>query len=150
MKRVSLLVVLAMAVVLVATAAVAAPTFVGVDKCKMCHKIQYDSWVAIGKHSKALENAKASKDPAFAPACLGCHSTNKSETAMGVECEACHGAGSDYKALSIMKDKAKAVAAGLVVPTQGTCDGCHDGKEHHQQVDMKTAKVHDHKAPAVK
>jgi hypothetical protein len=150
MKRVLPLLVVAVAIGFVATAALAAPTYVGVDKCKMCHKLQYDSWVAVAKHSKALENAKASKDPAFAPVCLGCHATNKSETAMGVECEACHGPGSDYKALSIMKDKAKAIAAGLTVPTQATCEGCHDGKEHHKKVDVKTAKVHEHKPPVAK
>jgi hypothetical protein len=150
MKKVVPFLVVAVMVGLVASVAMAAPTYVGADKCKMCHKIQYDSWVAIGKHNKALENAKASKDPAFAPACLGCHSTNKSETAMGVECEACHGAGSDYKALSVMKDKAKAIAAGLVMPTQATCEACHDGKEHHKKVDMKVAKVHEHKAAAAK
>lgn len=128
--------------------ATAAPTYVGAEKCKMCHKVQYESWVAIGTHSKALEKAKASTNPKFDPSCLGCHSTNKSETAKGVECEACHGAGSDYKALSVMKDKAKAVAAGLVVPTEQTCAGCHDGKDHHKAVDIKTAKVHEHKVAA--
>jgi hypothetical protein len=150
MKRILPLLVLTVVVGLVASAAMAAPTYIGADKCKMCHKIQFDSWTAIDKHSKALENAKASKDPAFSPACLNCHATNTSDASKGVECEACHGAGSDYKALSVMKDRAKAVAAGLVIPTQATCDGCHDGKEHHKKVDAKTAKVHDHKVPAPK
>lgn len=150
MKRFLPLLVVALVLGLVAAAAVAAPTYIGADKCKMCHKVQYDSWVAIGTHVKALENAKASKDPVFSAACLGCHSTNKSETAKGVDCEACHGPGSDYKALSIMKDRAKAVAAGMVVPVQATCDACHDGKEHHKKVDIKTAKVHEHKTVAAK
>ncbi len=32
--------------------ATAAPTKVGADKCKMCHKVQYDSWAA-SKHAAA-------------------------------------------------------------------------------------------------
>jgi hypothetical protein len=64
----------------------------------------------------------------------------------GVQCEACHGAGSDFKGLSVMKDLAKAKAAGLVIPTQTTCDGCHDGNDHHKKM-VFTKDVHAHKAP---
>jgi uncharacterized paraquat-inducible protein A len=124
----------------------AAPTFIGVEKCKMCHKIQYDSW-ATTKHAKATENAKAAKDMKFEAACLTCHATNKDEAMAGVQCEACHGAGSDYKSLSVMKDLEKAKAAGLVIPTQDTCNGCHDGKDHHKKMTF-TKDVHAHKAPA--
>jgi hypothetical protein len=144
MKRTLVVISVVAVVFLVALVAYAAPTYIGAEKCKMCHKVQFESWVAMGTHSKALEKAKGGKN--FSAPCLACHSTNKSETAMGVECEACHGAGSDYKVLSVMKDKAKAVAAGLVIPTQQTCDGCHTGKEHSKKVDIKTAKIHDHKA----
>lgn len=126
----------------------AAPTYIGATKCKMCHKLQYDSWVAVGTHSKALEKAKASTNPKFDAACLTCHATNGSDATQGVECEACHGPGSDYKAMSVMKDQAKAVAAGLVIPDQKLCDRCHDGKDHHKKVDFAAnkAKVHEHKA----
>jgi hypothetical protein len=127
-------------------AASAAPTYIGAEKCKMCHKIQYDSW-AQTKHAKATEGAKNSKDPKFDAACLTCHATNKDEAMAGVQCEACHAAGSDYKTLSVMKDLAKAKAAGLVIPTQETCNGCHDGKEHHKKQAF-TKDVHAHKAPA--
>jgi hypothetical protein len=147
MKRVFLVLVVVVALTgLTALVATAAPTYIGADKCKMCHKVQYDSWLAVGTHSKSLEKAKASTNQKWDASCLGCHSTNKSETAKGVECEACHGPGSDYKALSVMKDRAKAVAAGLNIPTQATCATCHDGKDHHKAVDIKTARIHDHKA----
>ncbi len=125
----------------------AAPTYIGAEKCKMCHKIQYTSW-QTKPHAKATENAKASKDRKYDASCLKCHATNNDEAMAGVQCEACHGAGSDYKGIQVMKDKAKAVAAGLVIPTQGTCDGCHDGKDHHKNVKFDKAIVHDHKVAA--
>ena len=129
-----------------ALAANAAPTYIGAEKCKMCHNVQYDSW-AQTKHAKATENAKKSTNPKYDAACLTCHATNKDEAMAGVQCEACHGAGSDYKSLSVMKDVAKAKAAGLVIPTADTCKTCHDGKDHHKAVAF-TKDVHDNKAPA--
>lgn len=126
-----------------ALAAGAAPTFVGAEKCKMCHKVQHDSWTTT-KHAKATEDAKGAKDRKFEAACLECHATNKDENLAGVQCEQCHGAGSDYKAISVMKDKEKAKAAGLVIPTQDTCNKCHDGKDHHKAQKF-TRDVHAHK-----
>jgi DnaJ-class molecular chaperone len=76
-----------------------APTKVGADKCKLCHKIEFTSWQAT-KHATAK-----------------------------VECEDCHGAGSNYNKLAIMKDKAKAKAAGLVTPTEKECKACHAEKK---------------------
>lgn len=122
----------------------AAPTYIGAEKCKMCHKLQYESWLTT-KHAKATEAAKTAKDRKFEAACLTCHATNKDEAMAGVQCEACHGPGSEYKSLSIMKDQAKAVAAGLIMPTQETCNGCHDGKDHHKKQTF-TKDVHAHKA----
>lgn len=131
-------------VVVFALSASAAPTFIGAQKCKMCHKIQYESW-AQTKHAKATDDAKASTERTFEAACLSCHATNKDEALAGVQCEACHGPGSDYKSIQIMKDVEKAKAAGLIIPTQATCDGCHDGKDHHKQVKFDRTVVHAHK-----
>jgi hypothetical protein len=61
-----------------------------------------------------------------------------------VQCEVCHGPGSDYKALSVMKDVEKAKAAGLIIPTQDACNTCHDGKDHHKKM-VFTKDVHAHK-----
>jgi len=119
-------------------------SYVGADKCKICHKLQYDSWLAT-KHAKATEDAKSSTKWKFDASCLSCHATNKDETLAGVQCEACHGPGSDYKAMSIMKDREKAVANGLIIPTQATCDSCHDGKDHHKKVTFDRNVVHAHK-----
>ncbi|TAM53953.1 MAG: hypothetical protein EPN53_04650, partial [Acidobacteria bacterium] len=99
------------------------------------------------KHAKATADAKAATDRKFEPACLTCHATDKNEAMAGVQCEACHGAGSEYKTLSVMKDLAKAKAAGLVMPTQATCNTCHDGKEHHKHKEF-TKDVHAHKVAA--
>jgi hypothetical protein len=102
-------------------------TYVGADKCKMCHKVEFNSW-------QATVHAKASTDPKFGPECLKCHATNADEAMAGVKCEACHGPGSDYKKMSIMKDKDAAVANGLVMPSQATCNGCHVDNGHSKTV----------------
>jgi formate-dependent nitrite reductase cytochrome c552 subunit len=75
-----------------------APTKVGADKCKLCHKVEFASWQKT-KHATAK-----------------------------VECEDCHGPGSNYKTMAIMKDKAKAKAAGLIEPTEKDCKACHEKK----------------------
>jgi hypothetical protein len=45
--------------------------------------------------------------------------------AEGVSCEACHGAGSEYKQMSTMKDRNLATAAGMLLPDAKTCQNCH-------------------------
>ena len=125
--------------------------FVGADKCKMCHKVQYASWETT-KHAKATETAKAGTEREWGADCMKCHTTNASEDFAGVQCEACHGAGADYKKMSIMKDVEAAKANGLVIPTQATCDGCHTGDDHAtavvigDQLNNKEA-IHEFKNP---
>jgi hypothetical protein len=126
--------------------------FVGAEKCKMCHKTQYASW-AETTHAKALDQAQASTDPAYdAAACTKCHATNHDEAMAGVQCEACHGPGADYKKMSIMKDREAAIANGLIVPTQETCNKCHVDDGHSKTVDLATeinnkAAIHEFKNP---
>ena len=73
-------------------------TRVGDAKCKVCHKIQHASWLT-GSH--------AALDPVL-------------------DCESCHGPGSEYKKMSIMKNRELAIAAGLVFPEAGFCTAsCH-------------------------
>lgn len=109
-------------------------SYVGAEKCKMCHKVQYTSWLET-VHAKATEAAKQA--PEFSADCLKCHATNADESLSGVQCEACHGPGSDYKKMSIMKDREKAVANGLIIPSQETCDGCHVDNEHSKAVSFE-------------
>ncbi|MFQ5748218.1 MAG: multiheme c-type cytochrome [Planctomycetota bacterium] len=94
-------------------------TYVGVARCKMCHRTKsrgeiYDKWKA-SPHSQAFEvlgsdNAKefgaarGVSDPQKEPKCLKCHSTAFGADAklvsrsfkpnLGVQCETCHGPGS--------------------------------------------------------
>jgi len=117
--------------------------YVGSKKCKMCHKGEkkgnvFEKWLE-STHAKAFESLKKDgkeKDPA----CLECHTTafNKGGYKLddpnnadfeGVGCESCHGPGSDYKSMSVMKDKAKATAAGLIEPDEKLCITCHDPKK---------------------
>ena len=129
--------VIATGIVAVALAGIAladGPTYVGAQKCKMCHKVQYNSWMET-HHAKATEIAKkGAEGRSFEPSCLKCHATNADENLPGVQCEACHGPGSAYKKMSIMKDLEKAKANGLKDVTQATCDGCHTGDDHSHKV----------------
>lgn len=104
--------------------------YVGDKKCKICHKKDniHASWMET-KHAKAWESLD--EEAQKKEECIGCHSTGKlpeGELLTGVQCEACHGPGSDYKKMSIMKDQEKAIANGLLIPTVETCKGCHNEK----------------------
>ena len=123
--------------------------YVGADKCKMCHNSpakgeQYKHWQNT-KHSKAFQTLSSPEaieyaknngiaDPAKEPKCLSCHCTaamiDKAliETLPleeGVTCESCHGPGSIYKSMNIMKDKELAIKNGLIMPTEKVCETCH-------------------------
>lgn len=137
MRKHTLWMVLAVAVVALVSVSAQAQDheYVGADKCKMCHKVQFASWENT-VHAKATDAAKASTDREFSADCLKCHATNASEELAGVQCEACHGPGNDYKKMSIMKDVEAAKANGLIIPTQETCDGCHTGDDHSKKVVM--------------
>lgn len=126
--------------------------FIGVKKCGMCHKSeakgdQLGHWEK-SQHSKAYETLASEKalkiakekgiegSPQEADACLKCHVTGHGKSAelfdaafkveQGVQCESCHGAGSDYKSIKVMKDREASVAAGLVIPNESTCKTCHN------------------------
>ncbi|MEE9555172.1 MAG: cytochrome c family protein [candidate division Zixibacteria bacterium] len=135
----------------IGTADDAAHKYVGTSKCKTCHKSeakgnQFGKW-SESKHAKAYEalaseaaiaigKEKGIDNPQTSDQCLTCHVTGYSAAAElkaesydqteGVGCEACHGAGADYKKMKVMKDQAAAIAAGLVIPTEETCKGCHN------------------------
>jgi hypothetical protein len=111
--------------------------YIGAAKCKMCHNkpekgAQYDKW-ASDPHSKAMESLKDAD--ATNPKCLKCHSTAGSvdqgliatlTVAEGVSCETCHGPGSVYKSMTMMKDKATSLKNGLIEPNEALCRKCHN------------------------
>jgi hypothetical protein len=136
-----------------AAPAAAAHKYIGAGKCKMCHNSpakgeQFKKW-SESSHAKAfatlatpeaLEIGKklGVEKPQESEKCLVCHVTAYSAPAAskeatltnadGVGCESCHGAGSDYKDMKVMKDHAAAVAAGLKVPDEKLCVTCHNEK----------------------
>lgn len=122
-------------------------TYVAADKCKICHKgeAKGNTWEIWEKsaHAKAYQALVSKKDGSEKnEKCIGCHVTGFSKPsgfALGdttaknlalanVGCEACHGPGSDFKAMNIMKDKAKAIENGLILPGEKDCKGCHNEK----------------------
>lgn len=134
----------------VAPASAQQKEFIGAVKCKICHNKpptgeQYNKWAA-GPHAKAMQVLKG--DEAKNPKCLKCHSTAAGLTlsdtqtitvAEGVSCESCHGAGSAYKTLTIMKDLAKSKAAGLIIPDEKVCKKCHNADSpNFKGFDFKT------------
>lgn len=121
------------------------PTYIGADKCKLCHKVEHASWLTT-KHAKAFDALKPA-DQAKAE-CVGCHITGGNKELKGVQCEACHGPGSEYKAISVMKDQKKSIAAGLIIPDEKLCATCHNKKSpQYKPLNFAEAvkKVHDKK-----
>jgi len=101
------------------------------------------------KHAKAFEtlasdqakewaSKKGIADPQADERCVKCHLTAYGVPAErlaktfstvandGVQCEACHGAGYDYKKKKIMADHEEAEEKGLIIPTEEDCLTCHN------------------------
>lgn len=118
--------------------------YVGVKSCKICHKGEkrgniFEIWEA-GPHAKATA-VIVEKGEGENELCLKCHSTGFGEGGYdpdaedltvftGVQCEACHGAGKDYKNINTMKDREISIAAGLLIPDENTCLQCHNNSHH--------------------
>lgn len=129
--------------------------FVGVNTCVgACHKTeaqgnQLDIWRS-SKHAEAftaletpfadsIAKANGYNTPASeTPQCVKCHllgkETDESEftgsfdKSQGVQCESCHGPGSEYRKTNVMKDKNKALENGLIIHTDKElfCIQCHN------------------------
>jgi len=131
-------------------------TYVGVESCVMCHKTEKQgSQLSIWEnsaHSKAfvtlqtdtanqIAMAKGFSEPAAKTwECLKCHVTGynldatmlgkKFKVEDGVQCETCHGAGSAYKEMKVMKDKNLSIQNGLIVHEnlEEFCVSCHNNE----------------------
>ena len=127
----------------------------GVATCKPCHLVgrsgaQYKKWQA-GPHAKTYGTLKTEKaiewakergieDPQKSEKCVKCHVTAygvedslkgpKLSLEEGVSCEACHGPGSGYKKLKLMRDIYAGIVPGskfgLVEPNEELCVTCHN------------------------
>jgi len=137
-------------------------TYVGAQKCKICHQsekqgLQFPTWEK-SNHSQsfiALSSEKAQsiakeiglQNPAESPKCLICHAPLFEKApeieAEGVTCEVCHGPGSEYKKLNIMKDKELAIKNGLFVygsveAIKNHCANCHENA-HEKSFDFASS-----------
>lgn len=131
-----------------------ANAYIGVEACGMCHKTdkqgnQLSIWKET-RHANAFKTLQSDKANEIAKelghptpaaeteACLKCHVSGmnldaslldkKFNLADGVQCETCHGPGSNYKSLKVMKDRELAVANGLKVydNKEDLCVKCHN------------------------
>jgi YVTN family beta-propeller protein len=122
---------------------------------------QYSRWLH-SRHSQAYAMLALPEAPEIAKLsglrtlpqesaiCLGCHATawhaeewEKDETFHiedGVQCEGCHGPGSEYASMAVMKDRQAAMMAGLQMPGPEFCVNCHVEKGSHLAV-LKTPPV---------
>ena len=131
--------------------------FVGANSCKACHltpksgaaftiwqkSLHAKAFATLGTPA-ALEIAKKKgiANPQKDIACLKCHDTAAGVAAAqlattfkpgeGVGCETCHGPGSDYKGMQVMKDidsgKIKGETVGLIKPDEKLCLTCHNSE----------------------
>jgi hypothetical protein len=128
--------------------------YAGTKMCGMCHKTesagkQFVIW-ENSKHAQAYKSLTTpeadniAKEKGFntkaveTEYCLKCHTsgynvdasllTDKFNISDGVQCETCHGPGSDYKTIKIMKDKKSAVENGLKIydKPEELCVKCHN------------------------
>lgn len=128
--------------------------YVGVAKCKSCHKKELmgdqmavwrkgphqSSWLVL-QTPESIEMGQAmglAGPPSESAECLVCHVTafgvpaerisRPLDPSDGVQCESCHGPGRRYRKKKIMSDPERARANGLWVisPESGICERCHN------------------------
>jgi YVTN family beta-propeller protein len=135
------------------------PVYVGAQACLECHRSgarECRVWLK-SKHAAAFSAllrpeaphiaalSGLRQEPAKSPVCLSCHSTASQTEDWerepgfriegGVQCESCHGPGSEYMEASVMRDRVAAAAAGLLIPDRSTCQTtCHVQKSSHDAV----------------
>jgi len=141
--------------------------YIGANKCKGCHIKQYKSWekTAMAESFESLKpgvKADAKKKAGLDPAkdytadaqCLKCHTTGYGKPGgftsiadtpnlTGVQCESCHGPGSEFRDV-MRKNKnytlSEIKAAGLIVPSEDEthCLACHSkDSPFNETVDAK-------------
>lgn len=109
--------------------------YVGTETCKSCHWKQYRSW-AKTKMANTFQDS-LDEEQRVDPDCIVCHTTgyrkptgfvNDETTPLmaGVQCEACHGAGSLYYTDEIMRNRYASMQLGLVEQNEKTCVTCHN------------------------
>ncbi len=120
--------------------------YIGVKLCSMCHKKDgtAPTWEKT-PHANAWANVDTLKlADEKKEECKSCHATGvtkKGDFLPNVQCEACHGPGSEYKSKKVMEDRELAIKNGLWIPDEETCLMCHDKskapKEFHADMPEK-------------
>ncbi len=137
------------------------PLYIGSEGCAKCHADaaighQFSIWrvssharafssLALPEAKKIAELSGIPEEPQKAKMCLGCHATaweseewermDSFRVEDGMQCEACHGPGSEYAVREIMMDLEKAKAKGLIMPDKSrSCMVCHRVKGSHEAV----------------
>lgn len=129
--------------------------YIGAEACGKCHKSEGQGRQLIiwkeSLHSHAYQTLKSEeavkiakdlgyeKTPTELYECLICHASGHDVDSTllekgfkiedGIQCESCHGPGSEYKAIKIMKSRELAIQNGLVKVfenTEGFCRDCHN------------------------
>lgn len=132
--------------------------FVGQDTCIKCHKNSRKgekkwhlskhalSYVSLIKpeSKEILRLSGIDSDPFSSPICLKCHTTASGTEVWerdegflfedGIQCESCHGPGSEYIDPKIMSNRREALKAGLIIPDKSSCITCHIEKGSHDVV----------------
>ena len=111
------------------------PVYMRAKFCRTCHssadKDRYHRWLE-SRHSKTFDVLKGAEKTD--PRCLICHTTGHDQPISekstrkdlrGVQCEACHGPGSEYKSMKVMKDPKLAREKGLWEVSSEICLRCH-------------------------
>ncbi|MGH9367221.1 MAG: cytochrome c family protein [Thermoanaerobaculia bacterium] len=148
-----------LALLLSAWAGARTPSYAGAKKCKMCHLKQFQTWeqtkmaksfellrTGVAAEAKKKANLDPQKDYTHDEKCLACHTTGygkpggfvsveKTPELVGVQCESCHGPGSEYLKEGAMTLKnreykrAEMVNLGLVLIDAETCTSqCHNNR----------------------
>lgn len=149
--------------------------YVGASKCSSCHNKEsagkiHDKWESM-KHAHAFEVLKTDEakavakemgieDPTQSADCMKCHDTGYTEpderkhrrfkTEIGVQCESCHGPGSEHVKARLAaakedkdaaEDVIKDIPAGeIVMPDVQLCLGCHnDESPSYKPLDLQEA-----------
>jgi predicted CXXCH cytochrome family protein len=120
-------------------------TYVGWKSCAPCHADIADSWQNT-RHAKAMESLKKSNQETL-PACVKCHVTGYEKDGgfidneltpemAGVQCDACHGPGSEHASSPTAQNTVKESGAAL-------CRQCHtEGQDPKFDYASKVKTVH--------
>lgn len=160
---------IAIACAFVAPAFAQDATYIGEAACKVCHNKkdegeQWNKWKGEA-HAKAIETLRSpeaieigkakglAKPPAESPECLKCHVTAldpatgktppKIQMASSVQCESCHGPGSNHQkeGMKALKKDATADTKGTVKKADvETCKQCHNDQSPTWKPDRYTTK----------